>query len=74
MAKKTKTEPWLLFTWNYQYPNGGWNDYRGSFETLDDLYVAATRELDKGREVFQIVSNGDIIGQAELKELPRREY
>ncbi len=37
---------YLLFAgWNY-YPGGGWEDFQGSFETIEDAENAMTREND----------------------------
>lgn len=43
---------YLVFAYECYYPNGGWNDFKGSYDTLEEAKVAA--KLCK-REYNQIV-------------------
>lgn len=37
----------LLFASDYYYPGGGWNDFQGSFESLDEA-------MDKARDMLRL--------------------
>lgn len=30
---------YLLFTYNFYYPEGGWKDFRGSFDTKKEAHI-----------------------------------
>jgi hypothetical protein len=32
---------YIVFAYNQYYPSGGWNDYQGSYETVDEAKAAA---------------------------------
>ena len=37
---------YLLFIYSYYYPNGGWNDFQGSFSTTEEAKQVALKDLD----------------------------
>jgi hypothetical protein len=44
----------LLFTFASYYPQGGWSDFRASYDTVQDAQIALANrsEQDKGWEVY----------------------
>jgi len=44
---------YLLFAFDTYYPAGGWHDYKGLFDTLQEAKEAGLR---CGIDIFQIVS------------------
>lgn len=47
---------YIVFTWSSCYPAGGWNDYRGSFDSLDGAEAFLLIETS---ECQQIVDYGN---------------
>jgi hypothetical protein len=43
---------YLLFAGGCYYPEGGWGDYRGDFDSLGDAHSAAVRVCRKGYDKF----------------------
>lgn len=48
---------YLLFAGSYQYPRGGWGDYIGSADSLDEALAL----LPKGMEWHHVVHNEGIV-------------
>jgi hypothetical protein len=44
----------LLFTYSTYYPGGGWCDFRGSFDTIDEA-AAAGRARETERDFIEVV-------------------
>jgi hypothetical protein len=53
-------KPYLLFCGDDYYPLGGWDDFRGSFDTLDEA-KAAVPPVGRGPNWGQIVYEGAIV-------------
>lgn len=57
MKKDDGSLQFLLFGGDYYYPNGGWEDLYGSFDSLEEAqqYAKQTKEAgygkDKGRQI-----------------------
>ncbi len=49
----------LLFAGDTYYPSGGWEDYRGSFATLESAVDAA-----KGWDWYHVVAGGVIVRES----------
>lgn len=43
---------YALFTFETYYPLGGWNDFKGTFDTVEEAVTAANQ---RRRELYQIV-------------------
>lgn len=50
-------KPFLLFAGSFQYPRGGWGDYIGDGDTLEE----ALSHLPEGMEWHHVASNGGIV-------------
>lgn len=60
---------YMLFECKHYYPNGGWNDFIGVFESLDKAKeFAFSQEDDNGRSAH-VVYRGKIIWQANFNDL-----
>lgn len=46
---------YLLFAGDCYYPCGGWSDFRGSFDNLDEARELAMKDHDPGWDWFHIV-------------------
>lgn len=46
---------YIVFTWNSPYASGGWHDYRGSFDSLDEAEMFL---LSNSEDCQQIVDYG----------------
>lgn len=54
--------PYALFAYSQYYPAGGWNDYKGSFETIESaLEGAANAECERWHIVD--LTTGEIVKQ-----------
>lgn len=68
---------YALFAWVGQYPYGGWNDYRNSYDTAEEARAAGESYLNSREEwdwsadrIYQIVdlTTGMGICGGEIKE------
>lgn len=46
---------YALFAFEQYYPGGGWEDFKGSFDTLDEAREAMTRPEIRDKDFVQIV-------------------
>lgn len=53
----------LLFAGMEYYPNGGWGDFRNSFDTLEEAKREILVEIVQGNDWYQIVDGrtGEIV-------------
>jgi hypothetical protein len=56
---------YLVFTWGQYYPSGGWNDFRESFDTLEEAEEYMRRTCD---DPFY---NGQVIDSTTGEEVAR---
>ena len=51
----------LLFAGDQYYPNGGWGDFEGSFDSIDEAKVA--EKALPGHDWFQVVdtASGEVV-------------
>ncbi len=63
-------DKYLLFSGDDTVPNGGMNDYKGVFESIDDAKLFAENEGDAYGMFGQIV----VVEDGELKVILLREY
>lgn len=45
----------ILFRCDYYYPSGGWNDFVGSFDTLEEANNIALKNFKSNNEWFHII-------------------
>lgn len=51
---------YALFSGDAYYPAGGWDDFRGSFDTLDEAVAAAQKRGDDWSHVVDLHSGKEV--------------
>ena len=62
---------YMLFAYAGYYPSGGWNDFRGSFDSVDEALVAL-KSLD--REEYSRAEFWHIIDSETLEYVEHKGY
>lgn len=68
---------YLLFAGSDYYPSGGWDDFRGSFKTIEEAKAAAAEIKSYGSNVYdwyQIVDFAPTMNRMEVILTARGEY
>lgn len=55
---------YLLFAYSTYYPNGGWNDFKGDFATVEEAYNTWHSDYSDNYENYNIVDSqtGKVVG------------
>jgi hypothetical protein len=48
---------YLVFAFDEYYPDGGWNDFRGDFDTLDEAQAEERYQLSHGADLTHVVDS-----------------
>lgn len=48
---------YLVFAGHFYYPSGGWDDFKGSFDSLKDAKKQARDTFDKGCDWYHVVDS-----------------
>ena len=51
---------YLLFATAQYYPNGGWDDFKGNFDTREEAEKEGKERLENGMDYYQIIDTEGI--------------
>lgn len=57
-------KPYLLFMGSRYYPNGGWEDFKGSYDSLEEALFEQKRLVEINEHTYpwwQIIRDGEFI-------------